>query len=127
MVEIRQPRVPADAATERRLRERALVVYEQFPEVAFRVQVLNRRHAEKSDARSLVPASAVEIPLPERARSAVPELRRGQAAYLRLRPLSENTRYTCRFPPTAAEVQDALDVDREAVRAAVVTALGDLV
>lgn len=64
MVEIRRLTVPADAVTERRLYERALVVYEQFPEIAFRVQVLTRRCVEDSDARSLVPASAIEIPLP---------------------------------------------------------------
>ena len=59
MVEIRRLTVPADAVTERRLYERALVVYEQFPEIAFRVQVLTRRCVE--DARAGGGAQLLEL------------------------------------------------------------------
>jgi hypothetical protein len=60
----------------------------------------------------------------ERALSTVPALRGAQQSYLRLRRLSENTRYTYRFRPRPAEVRDALDNDLDVVRRVVLTALG---
>ncbi len=60
----------------------------------------------------------------ERALSVVPELRHAERSYLRLRRLSESTRYTPRFRPRPTVVHEALADDLEAVRHAVVAALG---
>jgi hypothetical protein len=60
----------------------------------------------------------------EQAMRTVGALRAAEVAYVRLRRLSESTRYLHRYRPTPVVVQDALDTDLEAVRRAVRTALG---